>query len=308
MPEVMMDSRPFLKLLGLEPVSQGKVREMYDLGDGRLLMVATDRISVFDVVLPDGIPGKGAVLTQMSAFSFQQTAGVVPNHFIRLADGSAADELPFPLPRELIGRTMIVRKARRIDVECVARGYISGSGWKDYQRSGRVCGIKLPKGLRESEQLPMPIFTPSTKAEGGDHDVNITFEQVVETVGYRTARRLRVLTLDLYASAAAHARSRDIIIADTKFEFGWVDVGGQEKLVVIDEMLTPDSSRFWPADQYEPGRSQPSFDKQPVRDYAESTGWNKRPPGPNLPPDVVAQTAERYREVSRLLTGREIAV
>ena len=307
MTEVMMDSWPFLETLGLKPLSRGKVREMYDLGDGRLLMVATDRISVFDVVLPDGIPGKGIVLTQMSAFWFQQTAGIVPNHFIRLADGSAADELPFPLPRELIGRTMIVRKAHRIDIECVARGYISGSGWKDYQRSGRVCGVRLPKGLRESDLLlPGPMFTPSTKAEGGDHDVNITSERVVEMVGYRTERRLRVLTLALYASAAAHARSRDIIIADTKFEFGWADVVGLDELIVIDEMLPPDSSRFWPADEFKPGGPQPSFDKQYVRDYVTSIGWNKQPPAPEIPPDVVETTADKYREILYRLTGQRL--
>jgi len=305
MTQVMMDSRLLLKPLGLEPVSRGKVREMYDLGNGRLLMVATDRISVFDVVLPDGIPGKGIVLTQMSAFWFQQTAGVVPNHFIRLADGSAADELPFPLPRELIGRTMIVRKAHRIDIECVARGYISGSGWDDYQRMGSICGIRLPLGLKESESLPNPIFTPTTKATEG-HDQPLTFPDVVIKVGKLTAHELAKRSYDLYCAGRDLAFDKGIIIADTKFEFGWADVVGLDESIVIDEMLTPDSSRFWPADEFKPGGPQPSFDKQYVRDYVTPLGWDKQPPAPELPADVVETTADKYREILYRLTGQRL--
>jgi len=285
--------------------ARGKVRDTYDLGD-RLLMVATDRISAFDVVLPNGIPDKGAVLTQLSAFWFEQTASVVPSHFIRLADGTPADDLPFELPPEFVGRSMIVRKARRVDIECVARGYLSGSGWAEYRESQSVCGIRLPPGLRESDELPEPVFTPSTKAESG-HDINISYEQVLETVGAKAASVLRLRSLTLYKYAAQYARQRGIIIADTKFEFGWVEVNGQEEIIVIDEVLTPDSSRFWPADGYQPGGPQPSFDKQPVRDWLTASGWNKAPPAPVLPPEVVASTAERYREAYRRLTGRELS-
>ena len=306
---VITDSTPLLEPLGAVLTWKGKVRDTYDLDD-RLLIVATDRISTFDVVHPNGVPDKGKVLTQLSAFWFELvpvwTSGIVPTHFIRLADGSAADELPFTLPPELVGRTMIVRRARRVDIECVVRGYLSGLGWQDYQATGSVCGIKLPADLRESDRLPEPIFTPSTKAEGGAHDVNISFEQAAEKVGHKTALELRGYSLYLYRQAAEYARKRGIIIADTKFEFGWSEIDGQEQLIVIDEMLTPDSSRFWPADGYEPGHSQPSFDKQPVRDWATATGWNKKPPAPTLPPEVVAATAKRYREIFRLLTGREI--
>jgi len=279
---------------------RGKVRDTYDLGD-RLLMVATDRISAFDVVLPNGIPDKGRVLTQLSAFWFDLTADVAPNHFLRLIDSSEAKDVPFAVPPELVGRSMLIRKAKRLDVECVARGYLAGSGWAEYRATGKVCGIPLPSGLRESDELPEPIFTPSTKAETG-HDINISFDQVVEIVGERTASLIRDRTLAVYASARDYARQRGIIIADTKLEFGWLD----DELIVIDELLTPDSSRFWPADGYQPGRSQPSFDKQPVRDWLESIGWNKQPPPPNLTPEVVASTAERYREAFRRLTGREI--
>jgi phosphoribosylaminoimidazole-succinocarboxamide synthase len=241
------------------------------------------------------------VLTQLSAFWFEQTASVVPNHFIRLADGTPADNLPFELPPEFVGRSMIVRKARRVDIECVARGYLSGSGWAEYRESQSVCGIRLPPGLRESDELPEPIFTPSTKAEAG-HDINISFDQVVELVGEKAASLIRDRTLAVYGFARDYARRRGIIIADTKLEFGWLD----DELIVIDELLTPDSSRFWPADGYQPGRSQPSFDKQPVRDWLESIGWNKQPPPPVLTPEVVASTAERYREAFHRLTGREI--
>jgi phosphoribosylaminoimidazole-succinocarboxamide synthase len=285
--------------------ARGKVRDTYDLGD-RLLMVATDRISAFDVVLPNGIPDKGAVLTQLSAFWFEQTASVVPNHFIRLADGTPADDLPFELPPEFLGRSMIVRKARRVDIECVVRGYLSGSGWAEYRESQSVCGIRLPPGLRESDELPEPIFTPSTKAESG-HDINVSYEQVLEMVGPKAASVLQLRSLALYKYAAQYARQRGIIIADTKFEFGWVEMDGEEELIVIDEVLTPDSSRFWPADGYQPGGPQPSFDKQPVRDWLTASGWNKQPPAPVLPPEVVASTAERYREAYRRLTGRELS-
>jgi len=285
--------------------ARGKVRDTYDLGD-RLLMVATDRISAFDVVLPNGIPDKGAVLTQLSAFWFEQTASVVPSHFIRLADGTPADDLPFELPPEFVGRSMIVRKARRVDIECVARGYLSGSGWAEYRESQSVCGIRLPPGLRESDELPEPVFTPSTKAESG-HDINISYEQVLEMVGAKAASVLRLRSLALYKYAAQYARQRGIIIADTKFEFGWAEMDGQEEIIVIDEVLTPDSSRFWPADGYQPGGPQPSFDKQPVRDWLTASGWNKAPPAPVLPPEVVASTAERYREAYRRLTGRELS-
>ena len=284
--------------------ARGKVRDTYDLGD-RLLMVATDRISAFDVVLPNGIPDKGAVLTQLSAFWFEQTASVVPNHFIRLADGTPADDLPFELPPEFTGRSMIVRKARRVDIECVVRGYLSGSGWAEYRESQSVCGIRLPPGLRESDELPEPVFTPATKAASG-HDINISYEQVLEMVGPKAASVLRLRSLALYRYAAQYARQRGIIIADTKFEFGWIEVDGQEEIIVIDEVLTPDSSRFWPADGYQPGGPQPSFDKQPVRDWLTASGWNKQPPAPVLPPEVVASTSERYREAYRRLTGREL--
>ena len=279
---------------------RGKVRDTYDLGD-RLLMVATDRISAFDVVLPNGIPDKGRVLTQLSVFWFELTADVAPNHFLRLIDSTEAKDVPFAVPPELVGRSMFIRKAKRLDVECVARGYLAGSGWAEYRTTGKVCGIPLPNGLRESDELPEPIFTPSTKAETG-HDINISFDQVVELVGEKAASLIRDRTLAVYGFARDYARWRGIIIADTKLEFGWLN----DELIIIDELLTPDSSRFWPADGYRPGRSQPSFDKQPVRDWLESIGWNKQPPPPELTPEVVASTVERYREAFRKLTGREI--
>jgi len=291
---------------------RGKVRDTYDLGD-RLLMVATDRISAFDVVLPNGIPDKGRVLTQLSAFWFELIGDVVPNHFLRLIDSTEAADVPFAMPPELVGRSMLIRKARRVDVECVARGYLAGSGWQEYQETGKVCGVRLPPGLRESEELPDPIFTPATKAASG-HDLNITFDQVVELVGERAASVARARTLAVYSFARDYARQRGIIIADTKLEFGWLPAeggsasGGDDEFIVIDELLTPDSSRFWSADGYQPGRPQPSFDKQPVRDWLIASGWNKEPPAPVLPPEVVASTAERYREAFRRLTGREIMV
>jgi phosphoribosylaminoimidazole-succinocarboxamide synthase len=281
---------------------RGKVRDTYDLGD-RLLMVATDRISAFDVVLPNGIPDKGRVLTQLSAFWFDLTSDVVPSHFIRLIDGTEVEGVPFSIPPELIGRSMLIRKAKRLDVECVARGYLAGSGWVEYQDSGKVCGIPLPSGLRESDELPEPIFTPATKAEEG-HDINISFEEVVDLVGERTASVLRARTLAVYGFARDYARERGVIIADTKFEFGWLD----DELIVIDEVLTPDSSRFWPADGYQPGQAQPSFDKQFVRDWLISVGWNREPPPPVLPDDVVEGTADKYREAFHRITGQELLV
>ena len=281
---------------------RGKVRDTYDLGD-RLLMVATDRISAFDVVLPNGIPDKGRVLTQLSAFWFDLTSNVVPSHFIRLIDGTEVEGVPFAIPPELIGRSMLIRKAKRLDVECVARGYLAGSGWVEYQDSGKVCGIPLPSGLRESDELPEPIFTPATKAESG-HDINISFEEVVDLIGERAASVIRARTLAVYGFARDYARKRGIIIADTKLEFGWVD----DELIVIDEILTPDASRFWPADSYQPGQAQPSFDKQYVRDWLISIGWNREPPPPVLPDDVVEGTADKYREAFRRLTGRELLV
>jgi phosphoribosylaminoimidazole-succinocarboxamide synthase len=283
------------------PTHRGKVRDTYDLGDGRLLIVATDRISAFDVVLPDGIPDKGAILSQMAAFWFQLTESVVPNHLIRLADGSEADDLPFRLPDELRGRSSIVRKAERLDVECIARGYLSGSAWAEYQKSGTVNGMRMPAGMTESEQFPEPLFTPTTKAEVG-HDENMTYAQLVDLIGAEAANAVRLRTLALYQYAAQYAAERGIIIADTKFEFGIID--GEP--MVIDEMLTPDSSRFWPADEYQTGRSQPSFDKQFVRDWLTQSGWNREPPAPRMPADIVQKTSERYHEAFRRLTGREL--
>ena len=277
--------------------ARGKVRDIYDLGD-RLLLVATDRLSAFDVVMPTPIPDKGCVLTQLSLFWFDKLASVVPNHVITATDFSG-DLAPYA--DQLAGRGTVVRKAEAIPVECVVRGYLVGSGWKDYQKTGAVCGIPLPAGLKESSQLAEPIFTPSTKATTG-HDENISFEEASKIAGATVAAQLRDVSLELYRRARDYAASRGIIIADTKFEFGLLD----GKLIWIDEALTPDSSRFWPADGYEPGKSQPSFDKQYVRDYLERTGWNKQPPGPALPPDVVAGTTAKYREAYRRLVGREL--
>ena len=283
------------------PTFRGKVRDTYDLGDGRLLIVATDRISAFDFVLPTGIPEKGVVLNQMSAFWFQLTQGVVPNHFLRLADGSAADDLPIALPPALRGRSMIVRKGQRLDAECIARGYITGSAWAEYKETGRVCGVRQPPGLVESQAFPEPIFTPTTKADVG-HDMNMSEEELVALVGSETANAIRMRTLAIYKYCAQYARERGIIIADTKLEFGIVD--GEP--IIIDELLTPDSSRFWPANRYEPGRSQPSFDKQFVRDWLTESGWNREPPAPPLPPEIVAKTTERYHEAFTRLTGSEL--
>jgi phosphoribosylaminoimidazole-succinocarboxamide synthase len=278
-------------LPGIERVASGKVRDVYAVGND-LLFVATDRISAFDCILPQGIPGKGRVLTQMSLFWFDFLKDVVPNHLI------TADVTQFP---ELQGRAMLVKRCRMEPIECVARGYISGSGWKDYQKTGAICGIPLPKGLRESDKLPEAIFTPATKAETG-HDENVSFEATVKVVGEKTATLLRDLTLAIYRKAAEYAETRGIILADTKFEFGWHD--GQ--LLLADEVLTPDSSRFWPRDDYEPGRAQKSFDKQFVRDYLETLDWNKQPPAPPLPADVIEKTAAKYHEAYERLTGRNL--
>jgi len=277
-------------LADLPLVASGQVRDMYDLGD-RLLMVASDRISTYDVVHPNPIPDKGKVLTGLSVCWFEQTGGIVPNHLLSITDG---------VPEEVRGRAMVVRKLRMLPVECVVRGYLTGSGWKDYLATGSVAGIELPTGLRESAQLPEPIFTPSTKADVG-HDETIDFERAAEIVGDRAVMaRLRELSIALYSFAAEHARERGVILADTKFEFGR-DADGT--LVVGDEVLTPDSSRFWPADSYEAGRGQPSFDKQYVRDWAAGTGWDRTPPAPEIPDDVVAGTRARYREAYELVSG-----
>jgi len=286
-------------LPGLPLWRRGKVRDVYDLGDV-LLIVATDRLSAFDVVLPTPIPDKGRVLTQLSLFWFRTLADVVPNHVL----SNKLEDYPGELrgfADQLEGRSMIVRKTEPLPVECVVRGYITGSGWKDYQKSGAVCGIALAPGLRESERLDPPIFTPSTKAEVG-HDENISFETVERAIGARRAAEVRDVTLRIYERARAHAESKGILLADTKFEFG-VSEG---RLLWIDEALTPDSSRFWPKAGYAVGRGQPSFDKQYVRDYLESLGWNKTPPGPELPAEVVAKTRDKYREAHALLTGHEL--
>jgi phosphoribosylaminoimidazole-succinocarboxamide synthase len=283
---------PGLKLLG-----RGKVRDIYDLGD-QLLIVATDRLSAFDVVLPTPIPDKGRVLTQLSLFWFDKLADVVPHHVIEAKNFTG--ELA-PYADSLAGRAMLVRRTEPAPIECVVRGYISGSGWKDYQKTGAICGIPLPAGLRESDRLPEPIFTPSTKATTG-HDENISFDETVSRIGRPLAERLRDVSLTLYRRAAEHAAAHGIIIADTKFEFG---LRGNE-LIWIDEALTPDSSRFWPADQYSPGKAQPSFDKQFVRDYLERIGWNKQPPAPPLPPDVVAGTQQKYRDAYQRITGHAL--
>lgn len=280
------------------PSKQGKVRDIYDLGE-TLLIVATDRLSAFDVVLPNGIPQKGKVLTQISTFWFKRLYHIIPNHII----STDVRDFPEPFrsaPEVFGGRSMLVKKTTPLPIECVARGYISGSGWKDYQKSLSICGIKLPAGLRESDRLPEPIFTPSTKAEAGLHDENISFEQAGNIAGRRIAERVRDLTLKLYQEGSAYAETRGIIIADTKFEFG---LDEQNNIVWIDEALTPDSSRFWPSNQYKPGGPQPSFDKQFVRDYLLSVNWNKTPPGPHLPLDIINTTSMKYEEALKLLTG-----
>ena len=275
----------------LDLIAQGKVRDIYAVGEERLLLVTTDRISTYDVVHPNPIPDKGKVLTGLSAFWFERTDGVCPNHVISYAD----------VPDEVRGRALLVERLEMAPVECVVRGYITGSGWKDYQSTGAVCGIDLPAGLQESEQLPEPIFTPATKAEVGDHDENVDFERAVEIVGDRPLLEdLRRISLELYRLGSEHARERGIILADTKFEFGRRPDG---TIVLGDEALTPDSSRFWPADTYEPGRGQPSFDKQFVRDWASQSGWDKAPPAPPLPDEVVKGTRARYVEAYEKITG-----
>jgi phosphoribosylaminoimidazole-succinocarboxamide synthase len=288
-------------LPGIRFVNRGKVRDLYEVG-GQLLLVATDRLSAFDVVLPTAIPDKGCVLTQLSLFWFNLLRDVIPNHVITATDFGA--ELS-PYRAQLEGRSMLCRKTSPLPIECVVRGYLSGSGWKDYRAAGKVCGIDLPPGLRESERLPEPIFTPSTKAIAG-HDENISFDDAVSRIGGELAERVRAISLEIYRRAVAYAEPRGILLADTKFEFGLIEQPGKE-LIWIDEALTPDSSRFWPADGYQPGRAQPSYDKQYVRDYLERIGWNKQPPGPELPPDVVAATRLKYREAYRQLTGRELS-
>ena len=289
-----MTNSPVLE--GVERIGSGKVRELYAVGDD-LLLVATDRISAFDVVLPNPIPDKGKVLTALTSFWLDSLKGIVSDHRIStdVADFPAVLQ---PHADQLRGRAMLCRGADVLPIECVARGYLAGSGWKEYRRSHTVCGIALPPGLQESAELPEPIFTPATKAEQGDHDENISFEQAAAVVGDNVARRLRDITLELYAAAREHARDKGIILADTKFEFGLID----GDIVLIDEVLTPDSSRFWPADDYEVGRGQASFDKQYVRDWLERQDWDKTPPGPTLPDDVVARTRQRYVEAYERLT------
>ena len=287
-------------LKGVRVHRRGKVRDMYELGD-QLLMVATDRISAYDVVLDSLIPDKGAVLTQLSAFWFTRTGGIVPNHMISTDPAAYPAELQADAAM-IAGRSMLVRRTRPVPIECVARGYLAGSGWREYRESGRVCGVELPAGLRESDRLPQPIFTPATKAETG-HDINISEAEAGDIIGAELIARLRDLTLELYTHGAAHAEQRGIIVADTKFEFGLAANGGRDEIVLIDEALTPDSSRFWPRDRYAPGRGQASFDKQYVRDYLDEIQWNRQPPAPELPPDVVERTRNKYREAYRLLTG-----
>ncbi len=294
MPLVLESNLP-----GLELIRRGKVRDVYSIDADRLLIVATDRISAFDVILGSGIPDKGRVLTQISLFWFNFLSDI-PNHLI----SANVDEYPAELHQyrdQLEGRSMLVRRAKMIDIECVARGYLSGSGWKEYVANSTICGIPLPAGLKESDRLPGPIFTPATKAQSG-HDENISFEEAAKSIGVKLTSELRDLTLKIYGKAAAYAETRGIILADTKFEFGFVN----NQLVLGDEVLTPDSSRFWPRASYKPGGAQPSYDKQFVRDYLESITWNKQPPGPVLPNEVVEQTGNKYKEAYRVLTGKSL--
>jgi phosphoribosylaminoimidazole-succinocarboxamide synthase len=293
----MADSALFQSSLKSLPfLHRGKVRDLYAVGDDKLLVIQTDRLSAFDVVLPTPVPGKGKVLTALSLFWFEKLKHVIPNHLT----GIDPESVVAPAERDQVaGRAMVVRRFKPLPIEAIARGYIIGSGWKDYQKTGEICGIRLPAGLREAERLPQPIFTPSTKAAVG-HDQNIPFEEAMKLLGAERANAVRDATLRLYSEGAEYARSRGIIMADTKFEFGTDDAG---RLYLIDEALTPDSSRFWPADQYRVGMSPPSFDKQFVRDWLETQKWNKQPPAPELPAEVLAKTAEKYREALRLLTG-----
>ena len=298
----MLSTAPLLQtdLDGLTLHRRGKVRDVYEIGD-ELLIVATDRISAFDYVLGSGIPDKGKVLTQLSGFWFERMGDLVPHHLI----STEVDEFPTAARAhadQLRGRTMLVRRTEPIPIECVARGYLSGSGWKEYQQSGRVCGVELPRGLRESDRLPEPIFTPATKADTG-HDINISEGEAGRLIGEDLVATLKALTLEIYRRGVAHAESKGIIIADTKFEFGLRE---RDEIILIDEVLTPDSSRFWPQDRYEPGHGQPSFDKQFVRDYLEEIKWNKQPPVPSLPDDVIQRTREKYVEAFRVLTGSEL--
>jgi phosphoribosylaminoimidazole-succinocarboxamide synthase len=308
---IVLSTAPLLEtsLDGLTLVRRGKVRDVYELalpsGEAALLIVATDRISAFDYVLGSGIPDKGKVLTQLSGFWFERLTDLVPHHLISL-DVEAFPEAARPHADALRGRTMLARRTEPVPIECVARGYLSGSGWKEYQQTGAVCGVKLPAGLRESDRLPEPIFTPATKADSG-HDVNISEEEAGRLVGRELVARLKALTLEIYRRGAALAESKDIIVADTKFEFGLVGAGNPATdVVLIDEVLTPDSSRFWPRASYEPGHGQPSFDKQYVRDYLEEIRWNKQPPVPSLPDDVIRGTREKYVDAFRRLSGREL--
>ncbi|KAB7628145.1 phosphoribosylaminoimidazolesuccinocarboxamide synthase [Alkalilimnicola sp. S0819] len=293
-PEALYDS----ELKSLPLLHKGKVRDVYAIDEERLLIVTSDRLSAFDVILPDPIPGKGAVLTAVSSFWFARTGHIVPN---QLLDVPLEAVIPDPAEASRVaGRAIVTVRARPLPIEAVARGYLIGSGWKDYQASGRVCGIELPPGLRQAQRLPEPLFTPATKAAVGDHDENISFEQAARTIGGELAEQVRELTLRLYGEAVEYAASRGIIIADTKFEFG---LDRNDRLILIDEALTPDSSRFWPADQYREGTSPPSFDKQYVRDYLETLDWDKTAPGPRLPAEVIAHTAAKYREAQQRLTG-----
>ncbi len=285
---------------GLTLANRGKVRDLYDLGDS-LLIVSTDRLSAFDVVMPNGVPRKGEVLTKISEFWFSRMQDIVENHIIT-TDVSRFPAACLPYADVLVGRSMVVKKAKPLPVECIVRGYISGSGWKDYQKNGAICGIKLPPGLRESDMLPEPIFAPSTKADVGVHDENISFEEACKTVGAKLAEEVRRLAIAVYLRGREIAEKQGIIIADTKMEFGTID----GKIILIDELLTPDSSRFWPQDSYAPGRSQNSFDKQFVRDYLLSLDWDQTPPAPTLPEDIIRKTSERYIEAYRRLTGTEL--
>ena len=293
MPALLQSNLPF-------PVRRGKVRDVYDLGE-TLLIVATDRISAYDCIMPNGIPGKGKILTALSLFWFEKFARQFESHLIATAVANYPAVVR-PFVRELDGRSMLVKKATVIPIECVARGYLAGSGWKEYQQSETVCGISLPPGLRQCDKLPMPIFTPATKEENG-HDINIRYEQAVDRIGPQLAAQLRDRTLSLYSQAADYALTRGVIIADTKFEFGLLPNGN---LILIDEVLTPDSSRFWPADEYAAGRDQSSFDKQYVRNYLDSQIWDKTPPAPRLPTEVVQGTQQRYLEAYKKLTGRTL--
>ena len=299
--DVLMESQLDL------PRRQGKVREIYEVDADRLLIVTTDRVSAFDVVLPNGIADKGRVLTQMSAFWFERTKGIVPNHLIRVIDSTANPDLPIQLGPEYVGRSMLVRRAQPVLIEAVVRGYLAGSGWKDYQQTGEVCGIRLPAGMQESEPFPQPIFTPATKAPVGEHDENISYQQAVDLVGEEVANAIKVRSIALYVYGLEKARQQGFVIADTKFEFGLAtNEEGEEEAILIDEALTPDSSRFWNASTYRSGEHQEAFDKQALRDWLETTGWNKEAPGPSIPEAVREDLRQRYLEAFARITGREL--